>query len=107
VTPAVRALRGITWDHPRGYAALTELERLDANADARYGAVPAPLAWDRQPLAGFESQPIADLAGRYDLLVIDHPGRPLGRRSAPIVTPATSGRCHWTQPPRSAWSGPT
>jgi multiple sugar transport system substrate-binding protein len=74
VTPAGRALRGITWDHPRGYAALAELERLDAQADTRYGAVPVPLTWDRQPLAGFESRPIADLAGRYDLLVIDHPG---------------------------------
>ena len=68
------ALRGITWDHPRGYAALAELERLDAMADTRYGAVPAPLAWDRQPLTGFESRPIADLAQRYDLLVVDHPG---------------------------------
>jgi multiple sugar transport system substrate-binding protein len=74
VTPAGRALRGITWDHPRGYAALAELERLDAEADTRYGAAPVPLTWDRQPLAGFESGPIADLAGRYDLLVVDHPG---------------------------------
>lgn len=82
MTPPVRALRGITWDHPRGYAVLAELEWLDAKADTRYGAVPAPLAWDRQPLAGFESQPIADLAGRYDLLVIDHPG--LGAATAAL-----------------------
>ncbi|HCU91883.1 MAG TPA: hypothetical protein DHU96_03755, partial [Actinobacteria bacterium] len=82
MTPPGRALRGITWDHPRGYAALAELERLDAKADTRYGAMPAPLAWDRQPLAGFESQPIADLAGRYDLLVIDHPG--LGAATAAL-----------------------
>ena len=69
-----RALRGITWDHPRGYAALAELERLDAAADTRYGAVPAPLTWERQPLSGFESRPVTDLARRYDVLVIDHPG---------------------------------
>ncbi len=74
MTRAGRALRGITWDHPRGYAVLAELERLDAIGDTRYGAVPAPLTWDRQPLTGFESGPIADLAGRYDLLVVDHPG---------------------------------
>jgi len=74
VTRTGPELRGITWDHPRGYAALAELERLDAMADTRYGAVPAPLTWDRQPLAGFESRPIADLAQRYDLLVVDHPG---------------------------------
>lgn len=131
MTPAGRALRGITWDHPRGYAALAELERLDAQADTRYGAAPVPLTWDRQPLAGFESGPIADLAGRYDLLVVDHPGlgaamptlHPLDElfspselaalaavavgQSAPIGTPVTSGRCRWTRPPRSVWSGLT
>lgn len=69
-----RTLRGITWDHPRGYAALAELARLDAGADFGYGAVPAPLSWDRQPLAGFEATPIAGLADEYDLLVLDHPG---------------------------------
>lgn len=76
------ALAGITWDHPRGYAALAELERLDATADARYGAVPAPVTWDRQPLTGFESRPIADLARRYDLLIVDHPG--LGAATAAL-----------------------
>jgi multiple sugar transport system substrate-binding protein len=82
VTRAGGALCGITWDHPRGYAALAELERLDAKGDTRYGAVPAPLTWDRQPLTGFESRPIADLAGRYDLLVVDHPG--LGAATAAL-----------------------
>jgi multiple sugar transport system substrate-binding protein len=82
VTQAGPALRGITWDHPRGYAALAELERLDATADLRYGAVPAPLTWDRQPLTGFESRPIAGLARRYDLLVVDHPG--LGTATAAL-----------------------
>ncbi|MGE5292961.1 MAG: hypothetical protein ACM3ML_38425 [Micromonosporaceae bacterium] len=74
-------LRGITWDHPRGYAALAELERLDAAADSRYGHVPLPLTWDRQPLAAFESTPIAGLAGRYDILVVDHPGLGAARAS--------------------------
>ena len=74
MTTVGRPLRGITWDHPRGYAALAELQRLDNEAVTGYGAVPVPLIWDRQPLAGFESEPIAGLAGRYDVLVIDHPG---------------------------------
>jgi len=74
LTTAGRPLRGITWDHPRGYAALAELQRLDEQAATRYGTVPAPLTWERQPLAGFESEPIAGLAGRYDVLVVDHPG---------------------------------
>ena len=93
------ALRGITWDHPRGYAALAELERLDAMADTRYGAVAARLTWDRQPLTGFESRPIADLAQRYDLLVVDHPGlgtataalRPLDELFSPSELAAWAG----------------
>ncbi|WP_076068535.1 ABC transporter substrate-binding protein [Sphingomonas montana] len=52
--------RGLTWDHPRGYAALTA-----AGGDL--------VAWDRHPLEGFESRPIAEQAALYDLVVIDHP----------------------------------
>ena len=59
---------GLTWDHPRGYDALAEAERL-ANRHLR-----TPLIhWEKQPLEGFESAPIADLAARYDLIVLDHP----------------------------------
>lgn len=60
--------RGLTWDHPRGYAAL------EAAADATARRLGQPLLhWDRQPLEGFESRPIEELAADYDLLVIDHP----------------------------------
>lgn len=61
----VTTLRGITWDHPRGYAVPESL--------AGDAAIPA-VRWDRQPLTGFESHPVAELADRYDLLVVDHPG---------------------------------
>ena len=53
---------GLTWDHPRGYTALA------AAADRA-----KILTWDNQPLEGFESAPIGELAARYDLLVLDHP----------------------------------
>jgi multiple sugar transport system substrate-binding protein len=52
--------RGLTWDHPRGHAALR----------ASAGDL---IAWDTQPLEGFESHPIDDLCARYDLVVLDHP----------------------------------
>jgi multiple sugar transport system substrate-binding protein len=58
--------RGLTWDHPRGYRALEA-------AAARARAEGLELVWERQPLEGFESHPIADLAARYDLVVMDHP----------------------------------
>jgi multiple sugar transport system substrate-binding protein len=53
-------LRGMTWDHPRGYRPLR---------DFGHG-----VTWDVQPLADFEARPLRELAGPYDLLVIDHPG---------------------------------
>lgn len=54
---------GLTWDHPRGFRAL------EAAALRR----PGLLAWSRQPLEGFESHPVGELAARHDLLVLDHP----------------------------------
>ncbi|WP_433186669.1 hypothetical protein [Actinoallomurus sp. CA-150999] len=69
-----RELRGLTWDHPRGYAPLDVLARLDDAGPHRYGRVRAPLRWDRQPLEGFESRPLVTLTGDYDILVVDHPG---------------------------------
>ncbi|MGK0715441.1 extracellular solute-binding protein [Leucobacter sp. W1153] len=60
--------RGLTWDHPRGAHAL----RAAAEQAERLGAS-VLLSWDAQPLEGFESAPIGELAARYDLIVIDHP----------------------------------
>ncbi len=58
---------GLTWDHPRGYNALAA-----AAAEAASAGAPV-LDWSKQPLEGFESHPIADLAARFDVLVLDHP----------------------------------
>ena len=55
---------GLTWDHPRGYRALEAAAAADTTVDLR---------WERQSLEGFEAHPIADLAARYDLIVLDHP----------------------------------
>ncbi|RKN44925.1 carbohydrate ABC transporter substrate-binding protein [Streptomyces hoynatensis] len=69
---ATGELRGLTWDHPRGYGPLEELARLDAAVPTGCETVGLPLRWHRQPLSGFESAPIAALAPDYDLLVVDH-----------------------------------
>jgi multiple sugar transport system substrate-binding protein len=61
-----RELRGLTWDHPRGYRVL--------DAVAGMLAPGVVVRWDRQPLEDFESRPLRTLAGDYDLLVVDHPG---------------------------------
>lgn len=64
----MQRLKALTWDHPRGYNAL-------AAAAARPELAECGLAidWEKQPLEGFESHPIADLCARYDLVVLDHP----------------------------------
>ncbi len=59
--------QGLTWDHPRGYAALA------AAAERAAAKERAVVAWSKQPLEGFESHPVAALAARFDLLVLDHP----------------------------------
>lgn len=75
MTGAVLAggLRGLTWDHPRGYAPLDALARLDAEGANPYGTVRRPLRWDRRPLEDFESQRLADVTAGHDVIVIDHP----------------------------------
>lgn len=60
-------LRGMTWDHPRGYDPLIACSKV---WEARTGV---RLEWERRSLQDFESFPVAELAERYDLIVIDHP----------------------------------
>lgn len=64
-TPIV--LRGMTWDHPRGYE---PLQACTAVWKAQHGV---DIVWDRRSLQDFESFPVEDLARSYDLIVIDHP----------------------------------
>ena len=63
---SARSYLGLTWDHPRGYVALEK-------AAARAREQGLDLRWKRQPLEGFESHPIEELAREYDLIVLDHP----------------------------------
>lgn len=60
-------LRGMTWDHSRGY------DPLHACAAEWAGRTGVTIEWDRRSLQDFESFPVEELARRYDLIVIDHP----------------------------------
>lgn len=64
---AVNSLRGMTWDHPRGYSGL---EAASAEYRSRTGV---GITWERRGLQAFADEPIMDLAERYDLVVLDHP----------------------------------
>ncbi len=67
MTKAVATLRGMTWDHPRGFdplLACSKIWRAQSGVEVR---------WDRRSLQDFESFPIKRLAEQYDLIVVDHP----------------------------------
>jgi multiple sugar transport system substrate-binding protein len=61
-------LKGLTWDHPRGYAPLLggipEYEGQNPEITIR---------WDRRTLREFGEAPIEQYLDCYDLLIVDHP----------------------------------
>ncbi|MCG8385332.1 MAG: carbohydrate ABC transporter substrate-binding protein, partial [Cytophagales bacterium] len=61
-------LRGIAWDHPRGYEPLIALSEMysEVHPEVR-------ITWDVRSLKEFGDMPVEDLIGRYDLITIDHP----------------------------------
>ena len=61
-------LRGITWNHSRGFTPL-------AATAQRFGELNAgvEITWEKRSLQAFADQPIDSLAETYDLLVLDHP----------------------------------
>lgn len=65
-------LRGIAWDHPRGYDSVVA-------ASAAYSARHPHISveWKVRSLQAFADHPIEQLAAEHDLLVIDHPHIPL------------------------------
>lgn len=61
-------LRGMTWDHARGYdpmvATAVEWVRLHPGVT---------ITWEKRSLQSFADRPIREMADTYDLMVIDHP----------------------------------
>ena len=61
-------LKGLTWDHPRGYAPLL------GGVPEYEGQNPEiKIQWDRRTLREFGEASIEQYVDRYDLLVVDHP----------------------------------
>ncbi len=61
-------LRGITWNHTRGLAPM------QATAQRFHELHPeVEIQWEKRSLQAFADESIADLAKRFDLLVVDHP----------------------------------
>lgn len=66
--PPSVTLNGITWNHTRGYVPLV------ATAQRFSELYPhITITWHKRSLQEFADYPVDRLAGRFDLLVIDHP----------------------------------
>src|SRR5580698_6016574 len=61
-------LRGMTWDHTRGYlpVAATAQRFSELNPGVT-------VEWEKRSLRAFEEFPVERLAADYDLVVLDHP----------------------------------
>lgn len=61
-------LLGLTWGHSRGFVPLVAASQAysDAHPDVE-------VLWEKRSLWAFGEEPLDELAGRYDLLVVDHP----------------------------------
>ncbi|ROT96091.1 carbohydrate ABC transporter substrate-binding protein [Histidinibacterium lentulum] len=58
----------MTWDHSRGFDPMVATSR--AFEAAHPGVT---ITWEKRSLQAFADRPIEEMAGRYDLMVIDHP----------------------------------
>lgn len=60
-------LKGMTWNHPRGYDPMVACSRLWREKTG------VSIEWEKRSLQDFESFSVEELARAYDLIVIDHP----------------------------------
>jgi multiple sugar transport system substrate-binding protein len=61
-------IKGLTWDHPRGYAPL-----LGGVPEYEEQNLEIKIQWDRRTLREFGEAPIEQYLDSYDLLIVDHP----------------------------------
>ncbi|RIV71531.1 extracellular solute-binding protein [Flagellimonas aequoris] len=61
-------LKGIAWDHPRGYQPLRATSKAFSEQNQEIS-----IQWDVRSLKEFGDTPIEDLMETYDLITVDHP----------------------------------
>jgi len=61
-------LKGITWDHKRGYDPL-----ITTTETFKKMYPDVNITWDKRSLSDFGNYPVEKLVDKYDLLLIDHP----------------------------------
>lgn len=75
-----RVLKGITWDHARGYDPLVATS--EQFAEAHEGV---RIVWEKRSLQAFADRPLEAMAADYDLMVIDHPHAGSAARSGLLL----------------------
>ncbi|QHN05364.1 extracellular solute-binding protein [Granulicella sp. WH15] len=61
-------LTGITWNHTRGYLPMVATAQRFSELHPEVS-----ITWQKRSLQQFADAPLADLAARFDMMVIDHP----------------------------------
>ena len=80
-------LKGMTWDHSRGF------DPMVATAAAYAEKHPnVRITWEKRSLQAFADRPIEEMAGAYDLMVIDHPHVGQVAGSGELLALDTAGR---------------
>ncbi len=69
-------LKGITWDHARGYNPL-----IPVSAEFCKAHPGVEISWKKRSLQDFEDFPVSRLAEMYDMIMIDHPYMTAGSRA--------------------------
>ena len=69
-------LKGITWDHARGYNPL-----IPVSAEFCKAHPGVEISWMKRSLKDFEDFPVSRLAEMYDMIMIDHPYMTAGSRA--------------------------
>jgi len=61
-------LKGVAWNHTRGFVSVVATAQRfeELHPEVR-------LTWEKRSLQAFADAPMAELAARYDLIVMDHP----------------------------------
>lgn len=72
-------LRGMTWDHPRGFESVVACNDL---VEKKFGVT---IEWQARSLLQFGDQHVREFAKDHDLMVIDHPHVPDGVNDGALV----------------------
>jgi len=83
---AETALRGVTWEHSRGFDPMVATSEIFARETG------VRIIWEKRSLQAFADRPIAEMADDFDLMVIDHPH--VGEASRAGLLLALDGQGH-------------